>query len=196
MPKNGNRGVNSGNSCFGVDNTYSIWYHHMRGAHKWKLTASIIFIIRTTYRHRPVRLKQQLSCFKETICATLDWSRTELFKKYIRLGAAVFLLLYLVIHDDVIKWKHFPRYWSFVRVIHRSPVNSPLKGQWRGALMFSLICVWNGWVNDREAGDLRRYRVHYDVIVMFSSSVLRGFMRYAFNHIVQGCFTGTGAWLS
>ena len=44
-------------------------------------------------------------------------------------------------HDDVIKWKHFPRYWPFVRGIHRSPVNSPHKGQWRGALMFSLICT-------------------------------------------------------
>ena len=44
-------------------------------------------------------------------------------------------------HDDVIKWKHFPRYWPFVRGIHRSPVNSPDKGQWRGALMFSLICA-------------------------------------------------------
>ena len=42
-------------------------------------------------------------------------------------------------HDDVIKWKHFPRYWPFVRGIHRPPVNSPHKGQWRGALMFSLI---------------------------------------------------------
>ena len=31
-------------------------------------------------------------------------------------------------HDDVIKWKHFPRYWPFVRRIHRSPVNSPHKG--------------------------------------------------------------------
>ena len=61
-------------------------------------------------------------------------------------------------HDDVIKWKHFPRYWPFVRGIHRSPVNSPHKGQWRGALIFSLICVWiNGWVNNSEAGDLRRY---------------------------------------
>ena len=35
-------------------------------------------------------------------------------------------------HDDVIKWRHFPRYWLFVR----------------------------------EAGDLRRYRAHHDVIVM------------------------------
>ena len=47
------------------------------------------------------------------------------------------------------------------------PVNALHKGQWRGALMFSLICVWiYGWVNSREAGELRRYRAHYDVIVM------------------------------
>ena len=70
-------------------------------------------------------------------------------------------------HDDVIKWKHFPRYWPFDRGIHRSPVNSPHIGQWRGALMFSLIYVWiNGWVKNRKAGDLRRYRSHYDVTVM------------------------------
>ena len=70
-------------------------------------------------------------------------------------------------HDDVIKSKHFPRYWPFVRGIHRSPVNSPHKGQWRGALMFSLICAWiNGWVNYGNAGDLRRHRAHYEVIVM------------------------------
>ena len=70
-------------------------------------------------------------------------------------------------HDDVFKWKHIPRYWPFVRGIHRSPVNSQHKGQWRGALMFSMICVWiNCWVNNREAGDLRRYRAHSDVTVM------------------------------
>ena len=45
-------------------------------------------------------------------------------------------------HNDVIKWKHFPRYWPFVRGIHWSPVNSPYKGQWRRALIFSLICAW------------------------------------------------------
>ena len=71
-------------------------------------------------------------------------------------------------HDDVIEWKHFPRYWPFVRGIHRSPVNSPHKGQWRGALMFCLTRVWiNSWVNNCEAGDLRRYLAHCDVIVMF-----------------------------
>ena len=47
------------------------------------------------------------------------------------------------------------------------PVSSPHKVQWRGALMFSLICVWiNDWVNNREAGDLRCHRGHYDVNVM------------------------------
>ena len=70
-------------------------------------------------------------------------------------------------HDDVIKWKHFPRYWPSVRRIHRSPVNSPHKSQWRGALVFSFICAWiNGWVNNRKTGDLRHHRAHYDVIVM------------------------------
>ena len=71
----------------------------------------------------------------------------------------------ILLHDDVIKCKHFPRNWPFVREIHRSPVNFPHKGQWRGALMFSLTWI-NDWVNNREAGDLRRQHGHYDVIVM------------------------------
>ena len=73
----------------------------------------------------------------------------------------------LLFHDDVIKWKHFPRHRPFVRGIHRSPHN----GQWRGALMFSLIYVWiNGRVNNGEIIDLRRYRVHYDATVMWCQS--------------------------
>ena len=90
---------------------------------------------------------------------TINMTKLKLTKSY-----------HSLYHDDVIKWKHFPRYCSFVRGIHRSPVNSPHKGQWRRALMFSLICVWiNGSVNNREAGDLRRYLAHYDVIVMYYS---------------------------
>ena len=70
-------------------------------------------------------------------------------------------------HDDVMKWKHFPRYSPFVREIHRSPVNSHHKGQWCRALMSSLTCDWiNNWVNNREGGSLRRHHAHYDVIVM------------------------------
>ena len=83
------------------------------------------------------------------------------------------------IHDDVIKWKHFSRYWPFVRGIHRSPVNSAHKGQWREALVFSLICAWiNGWVNNGEAGDLRHHRTHYDVIVMSYEIFCYHFIRF------------------
>ena len=73
-------------------------------------------------------------------------------------------------NDDVIKWKHLRvnghlcEEFTGARWIP-GPVNSPR--QWRGPLMFSLICVWiNGWLNTREAGDLRRYRAHHDVTVM------------------------------
>ena len=75
-------------------------------------------------------------------------------------------------YDDVIKWKHFPHYWPFVRGIHRSLVNYPHKGQWRVALMLSLIYAWiNGWVNNRGAGDLRCHLPHYDVIVMYDKGI-------------------------
>ena len=71
-------------------------------------------------------------------------------------------------HDDVTQWKNFPCYLPFVRGIHRLPVNSLHKGQWRGALMF-LICAWiNGWVNNRDAGNLGRHRTHYNVTVMIT----------------------------
>ena len=62
---------------------------------------------------------------------------------------------------------------AFSALLSLCAVNSPVtgefpaKGQWRGALIFSLICDWiNGWVNNREAGDLRCHRTHYDVLVM------------------------------
>ena len=76
--------------------------------------------------------------------------------------------------DDVIMWKHFPRYWPFVRGIHRSLVNSPYNDQWRGALIFSLICAWTyGWVNNRDAGDLRRHRAYNNDIVMVNDILKR-----------------------
>ena len=48
------------------------------------------------------------------------------------------------------------------------PVDSPHKGQWRGDLMFSLMCTWkkNGWASNRDADDLRRHGAHCDVTVM------------------------------
>ena len=79
-------------------------------------------------------------------------------------------------------WRHQMETFSAllvicVRGIHRSLVNSPHEGQWRGALMFSLICVWiNGRVNNREAGNLRRYRAQYDVSVFTKQLTFRGIL--------------------
>ena len=67
-------------------------------------------------------------------------------------------------------WRHqieniFPALLALLRGIHRSPVNSPHKGHWHEALIFSLICAWiNAWVNNLEAGDFGRHGVHCDVI--------------------------------
>ena len=49
-------------------------------------------------------------------------------------------------HDDVIKWKRFPSYRPFVRGIHRASVDFSHKGQWHGALMFSL----NKWFSKQS----------------------------------------------
>ena len=109
---------------------------------------------------------------RSNICVTspLHGSCSFLIKSYYSLAH----------HDDVIKWKHVPRYWPFVRGNHRSPVNSPHKGQWRGALVFSLICLRiNGRVNNRKAGDLRRNHAHYDVTVMLRIVAGMATRRYA-----------------
>ena len=85
-----------------------------------------------------------------------------------------------ILHIHVLRvswWRHQMETFSALLAICAEnspvPVNSPHKGQWRGALMFSLICVWiNSWVNDSEAGDLRRYRAHYDVTVMYRATFM------------------------
>ena len=59
---------------------------------------------------------------------------------------------------------------TFSALLALCALNSPHKGQWRWALMFSSICAWiNLWVNNREEDDLRCYRAHYDAIVMVTS---------------------------
>ena len=64
-------------------------------------------------------------------------------------------------HDDVIKWKHFPRNWPFVRGIHRSRWIPHTQAS--GAELWCFLwSVSDDWVNNREAGDLRRHRGHYD----------------------------------
>ena len=86
-------------------------------------------------------------------------------------------------HDDVIKWKHFRRYWTFVWGIHRSPVNSSHTGQWRGALMFSLIflCLNKrlskpscGWWVETASNSLQ-----CQVVVYFHNFILSIFQGWA-----------------
>ena len=77
-------------------------------------------------------------------------------------------------HDH--QWRHQMETFSALLVL--GAVNSPHKGQWRGALMFSLIYAGtSGWVNDRDAGDLRRHRARYDV------NILHGMNRYGIGEV-------------
>ena len=98
-----------------------------------------------------------------------NWTERKLAKSFSgpmssKLAACSGFYLYMMTSSN---GNIFRVYCSFVRGIHRRPVNSPHKGQWREALMFSLIFPWtNGWVDNRDAGDLRRHGAHYSVIVM------------------------------
>ena len=122
-----------------------------------------------------------ITCMYFKICTIHIINETTKIKKNMydtKLSCDPLCDVIIFMHDDIIKWKHLPRYWPFVRAIHRSPVNSPHKGQWRGALLFSLICVWiNGWVNNHEASDLRRHLGHYDVTVMSNISLILQIIR-------------------
>ena len=86
-------------------------------------------------------------------------------------------------YEDVIKWKHFPRCWPFVRGIHRWPLDSPHKGQWCRALVFSLICAWtNGSANNRDTGDLIRHHGHCDVTCWFWMEITLAICQILFKH--------------
>ena len=123
--------------------------------HRGQLSVGVIHILVYYITILINQFKYSLGFFR-SICLWMIAARSQLWYTY----------------DDVIKWKHFPRYRPFVREIHRSPVNSPHKCQWRGALMFSLICARiNGWVNDREAGDLRCHSASFDVIIMLYTHI-------------------------
>ena len=86
-------------------------------------------------------------------------------------------------------WLHqmetFSALLDFMQGIHRPPLTSPHKGQWRGALIFSLICTWtNNWANNGDTRDLRRHRAHHDVTIMDTSSCCR------WNSIISHCTQG------
>ena len=85
-------------------------------------------------------------------------------------------------------WRHQMETFSVLLAISAGNSPVPHKGQWRGALMFPLNCVWIiGRENNRQAGDLRRYGAHYDVIVMI--------IRFNINKINHGWVTISAAWI-
>ena len=97
-------------------------------------------------------------------------------------------------------WLHqmelFSALLAVVRGFLQPPVNSPHKYQSRGALMFSLICAWtNGWVNNRDVGDLRRHCTHYNVTVMIWLSTLVWSGHFLFFVRGHGYFFLSEAWL-
>ena len=53
-----------------------------------------------------------------------------------------------------------------------SPVDSPHRGQYRKASIFFMCALTNGWVNNRNAGNLRRNDAHYGVTVMVQPKFL------------------------
>ena len=127
---------------------------------------SYLYAISTVYTHR---LLLDYETHKSThTCSSVNGIWTD-FRDIFRVGRTQGYRHQLLSwgYDDVINWKHFSRYWTFERGIHRWPVNPPSKSQWRGASMLCFICVWtNDWINNRDPGDLRRHRAHHDVTVM------------------------------
>ena len=115
-------------------------------------------------------------CNNSILCHLCIWE--NILKIWIYLYSAVYgpsrlacVLLETVSWAENTWWCHQMETFSALLALCAGnspvPVNSPHNGQWRGALLFTLICVWiNDWVNNREAGDLRRHRGHYDVNVM------------------------------
>ena len=88
-------------------------------------------------------------------------------------------------------WRH--QMETISALLALCPVNSPHKGQWRGAWMFSLICTRiNGWVNNGEAGDLRRYRAHHDVTVMYRGKIVTQFIEVYMRRQAATCLTYRG----
>ena len=102
-------------------------------------------------------------CLKYLYSVLCMYCQIDVFRK--------FLYIFNRSHQWLPWWRHqieaFSALLAICAGIHRWPGNSPRQGQWREALMLSLICASiNDSVNNRKAGGLRRHRAHYDVTVM------------------------------
>ena len=83
----------------------------------------------------------------------------------ILLRSRFWIIVQMSWHDDVIKWKHFPHYWPFVRGIpgHRWIPHTKASD----AELWCFDLRLNKWLSKQSGGwNLRRHHAHYDVIVM------------------------------
>ena len=110
-------------------------------------------------RRWPMWVSSITSSWHGSMISTPRWIRRVSPFSFTTIGLTMeFLCSFLesmhvwVLYDDVSKWKHFPRYWPFMWGIHRSPVNSPHKGQWRGALTFFLDLRLNKRLSKQSCG--------------------------------------------
>ena len=126
-------------------------------------------IIASLYHKKTTHVKYTVLSHEHIRMAVSVWCLFDLLYHMIYLSICfqVVWLSQCQWHDDVIKRTHFPRHRPFVRGNPRYPVDFPHKGEWRGALMFSVICAWtNGWADNRNPGDLTRLCSHYNVIAI------------------------------
>ena len=101
-------------------------------------------------------------------------------------------LVWRLHHDDVIKWKHFPRCWPFVRGIHRSPVNAPHKGQQSFDVFFDLRLnkrlskqPWGWWFETPPCSFWRHYLGAVSVLIPVSK---RGTILVIWCRVKGACF--------
>ena len=88
-------------------------------------------------------------------------------------------------------WRHQMEPFSVLLAIcaRNSPVPGEFPAQRPVTRSFDVffIYVWiNGCVNNREAGDLRRHRAHYDVIVMLCMNTVMWNMKIAIKDVIKG----------
>ena len=150
---------------------------HIDAKTKWRIFCTFNFYMSLFQPYS--YFSPNLTAFSNKGSSALDqvaWCQPEKQAHYLKQFTSVFIRSQTSITSkrnwDVM-WRHQMETFSALLALCAGnspvPVNSPHKGQWRGALMFALICAWiNDWVNNREAGDLRRHRGHYDVNVIWS----------------------------
>ena len=140
----------------------------------------IIYFLSISFEYAHENVSPKYHRMLEQFTLKCKWLRESVFTVKVHNEYIYFTMYLYRFHDDVIKWKHFPHYWSFL-CWGNSPVTGELtsQGPVTRSFEFSSLCGWtNGWVNNRNAGDLRRDRAQYDVIVMCPIHIHTGILPF------------------